>query len=336
MKGSSRRGRLWRTLWNWVHSTLHNLRGVWAVVDLIAVRRLGPRLIPEDHPWSTGISPHTGRPIWPDNIVFASPRRLSPGRGPEDSQIVASLGRFLASMVRRSSAREDIPQGPKRRMPHAVNYIHGSVHYNGLFLVFDDLEDATRHFSDASFVAEFERVARCERRELSLVCRDRDYREVDLAFFLGFLRSAIPWYANANGPRRRVLYGGRCGFVAINTINGSWIRDVYRLAAGRLEGLVRPPVEPGRYFRDSYRGERASSSPIERLFAWLNYRVVRARGAQGGLVFTRRSRIEPASVSAHRRGQRIDNGTAWRMPSLLEVLRGGDPAEPSEREGEGA
>jgi len=294
-------------------------------VDLIAVRRLGPRLIPADHPWATGISPHTGRPIWPENIVFASPRRLPRGDVPDDTRIVTSLGRFLASMVRRSTAAAEIPQGPRRRMPHAVNYIHGTVHHNGLFLVFDDLEDATRHFSDSSFVAEFERVARRERRELTIVCRERDYLEVDLAFFMGFLRSAIPWYANGNGPRRRVLYGGRCGFLAINTINGSWIRDLYRLKAGRLEDLVRPPVERSRYFQAAYRGDRLTSSRVERLFAWLNYQVVRARGAQGGLVFSRRTCIEPAAASADHRS---DAGADWAMPPLLEVLRGRDLTRP--------
>jgi hypothetical protein len=170
-------------------------------------------------------------------------------------------------------------------------------------------------------------VARCERRELTLVCRKRDYREVDLAYFMGFLRSVVPWYANGNGPRRRVLYGGRAGFLAVNTINGSWIGDMADLRAGRRERLVRAPVDRSRYFRGVYRGGRRTSSTAERLFAWLNYRVVRARGVQGGLVFTRRSRIEPRAASMPRGAHGRDAGADWDMPSLLEVLREGRCAD---------
>lgn len=305
-------------VWNWLRSTLHNARGVAAVVDLIALRRLGPRLIAADHPWATGLSPHTGRPIWPDNVAFASARGPLPAGTPGDPEIVAALGRFLASMVGRSASPTEIPHGPRRRMPHAVNYIHGTVHYNGVFLVFDDLADATWHLSDSRFAAEMRRLAREERREITIACRRRDYREADLAFFLGFLRGALPWYANGNGPRRRVLYGGRCGFLAVNTINGSWIRDMRELRAGRLSGLVRPPLPAGRYFRDAYRGDRRTPTAAERVFAWVNYRVVRARGFQGGLVFTRRRRIEPRGAGPERR----DGGTDWPMPRLAELIRG--------------
>jgi hypothetical protein len=40
-------------------------------------------------------------------------------------------------MLRRSNlANPEIPQGKARRMPHAVNYLHGSVHYNGGYVLF--------------------------------------------------------------------------------------------------------------------------------------------------------------------------------------------------------
>ena len=317
------------TLGNWLHSTLHNLQGVAAVVDLIALRPLGPGLIDQDHPWVTGCSPHTHALIWPDNIVFASLRPSGRADLPTDASIATIIGRFLASMVRRSTPREEIPHGPRRRMPHAVNYIHGTVHYNGLFVLFNDFEDAILHLSDPSFVREFKRVAREERREITIVFRDRAYHEIDFAFFMGFIRSNLPWYANGNGPRKKVFYGGRAGFAAVNTINGSWIGDMRSLRAGRFDRLVRPPIDGSLYFQGAYRGDRRGPSRAERVFAWLNYRIVRLRGAQGGLVFTRRETIEPGAVEIYRETGRIDAGVDWPMPSLRDLVKGrGESLEP--------
>jgi hypothetical protein len=312
-----------KALWNWTHSTLHNLRGVLAVLDLMALRRLRPGLIPADHPWVTGVSPHTQALVWPDNIVFASTRPAGRPDLPSDDRIVTTLGRFLASMVKRSIRVDEIPHGPKRRMPHAVNYIHGTVLYNGLFVIFNDFEDAIAHMSDETFVREFKRVAREERREITIVLRDRNYLELDYAFFMGFVRSTLPWYANGNGPRKKVFYGGVAGFPAINTINGSWITDMNNLRRGKHESLVRPPVNRHLYFQRTYRGERTEPSRAERVFAWCNYQVVRFRGAQGGLVFTRREKIEPSAVSAFLKTGRIDAGADWVMPSLLTLVNEG-------------
>ena len=309
-----------KVAWNWVHSTVHNFRGVFAVIDIMALRKLPAKLVPENHPWTTGISPQTGQKIWPENIVFSSPRNEKMKNEISDSDIVTKIGSFLASMTKRSTPETEIPQGPKRRMPHAVNYIHGTVHYNGLFMIFNNFKDAQFYFTDPTFVKEFKRVGVTEKREITIVFRDRDYQEYDYAFFMGFIRSTIPWYANGNGPKKKVFYGAMASYPSVNTINGSWVNDMYELKKNGLTNLVRPAVEKNKYFQMTYQGDRQRYSVAEKALAYLNYAIVKARGAQGGMVFTKRSIIEPDKVNDYNETGEIDAGVNWKIPDFYEEV----------------
>ena len=44
-------------------------------------------------------------------------------------------------------------------MPHGINYIHGTAHYNSGILIFTDFADAIEHFTDRRFAAEVRRFA---------------------------------------------------------------------------------------------------------------------------------------------------------------------------------
>jgi hypothetical protein len=292
-------------LWNWTHSAVHNAYDTCKVVDYMLLRRMDAGLVDRNHPWVTGLSPHTGKIIWPDNIVFASPRKSSwSGPVPEaDEIIVTRIGNFLAAMVAKSTQTSPaIPRGPKRRMPHAVNYLHGPVHFNGGYIIFDDFEDAIFRMTDPAFVQEMKRFAAAERRELTIVFRERRYDPEEYAWCVGFVRAHLPWYANGNGPTpKRVLWGTPSPYAAINPINGSWRRDMEDLRAGNLENLARPPIPKSRYFRGHYRGTRRHSTWIERFHAWVIYRQISMAGFQGGMVFTRRKLIEPDKYEEYRR-----------------------------------
>jgi hypothetical protein len=284
-----------RTLWNWTYSNVHEIYQSYKVVEFMFSRRLGAGALPPDHPWVTGESPHTGGPIWPRNIVMASPRKddwLGPPPEP-DAVIVTRVGRFLSAMVKRSTvANPEIPQGPTRRMPHAVNHLHGAVHFNGGYAIFNDFRDGMCHLSDPAFVREMKRYARGERRELTLVLRERQYHPEEYAWFVAFVRAHVPWYANGNGPtQKRVLMGTPSPYPAVNPINGSWIADVERLRRGDLAGIVRPPIT-GSWFPDRYQGTQSEYGFLERFQAWVLRGIIRAKGFQGNLVFTSRRRIE--------------------------------------------
>jgi hypothetical protein len=289
-------------LWNWTHSNLHNLYdGVW-VVTFMAFTRAG--LLDRNHPWVTGISPDTGRLIWPDNIVYASPHKTTwSGPSPEsDEMIVIRVGKFLAAMVARSTqADPEIPQGPKRRMPHAVNYLHGPVHFNGGYILFNDFADATFHMTDPVFRRETRRFARREKRELIIVFRERGYLPESYAWCLTMVRAHLPWYANGNGPTpEKVLWGTASPYAVINPINGSWIKDMLRLKLGRTANLARPPIPKNRYFQDLYGGRRRDYTWAERFHAWAIYKIISSRGFQGNLVFTPRKRIEPEKYERYK------------------------------------
>lgn len=305
---SPRLGHTGHTLWNWVRSHVHLVEQTYHVLDFMYLHRLESCALDSDHPWATGLSPDTGEPIWPANIVYASPRRRD-WQQPEpdtDEEIVTKIGIFLTRMMARSLVDPEIPQGPSRRMPHAVNLLHGPVHYNGGFVIFDDFGDARRHFADPAFVGEFRRYAKLEERELTVVMRERHYDPEEFAWLVCFLRARLPWYANGNGPtKKRVLWGTPSPYPAVNPINGSWVRDLKRfLASGTAE--ARPPIDVGRYFRGSYREDAIEYSFLERFHAWAQHLIIRAKGFQGGLVFTGRKRIEPQNLVEYR-----DSNGAW-------------------------
>jgi hypothetical protein len=298
-----------RALWYWTYSNVHMIKQTLNVLDFMWVHRVEAGLLPADHPWLTGAMPGSGgATIWPRNIVFASPRGANISTADSDEEIVTQVGRFLAAMVQRSNiADPEIPQGRKRRMPHAVNYLHGPVHYNGGYAVFDDFRDAMAHLSDRRFAAEFLRFAKQERRELTIVLRERSYDPEEYAWFVAFVRAHLPWYCNGNGPtKKRVLHGTPSPFPVVNPINGSWIADVQRLQRGRLDGLVRPPIA-SRYFTGSYAGHRTDFVWMERLHAWTQWLVTEGKGFQGGLVFTKRRVIEPHNWATY-----VDTGGQWR------------------------
>lgn len=285
-----------RALKNFLYSNIHMAKATLEVLDLMFVRRIEAGLLPPDHPWLTGIVPGTDQSVWSRNIVFASKRGEAWHTAPEDDNlIVERIGRFLMTMVRRSNTVEpEIPQGKMRRMPHAVNYIHGAVHYNGGFLIFDNFRDAMRHFSNRGFVAEFKRFARTQRRELTVVLRERHYDPTEFAWFLGFIRAHQPWYANANGPSsKRVLHGTPSPYPTINPINGSWVKDIRALYRGEIENLLEPPFDGPDFFKGVYIGTQTSYTFVEKFLVWAQHLVVRAKGFQGGLVFTKRKQVEP-------------------------------------------
>lgn len=292
--------------WVWLRLTIHNSHGILRVWDIIHFRPLRAGLLPLDHPWVTGVEPATGQPIWTRNILYRSPRRaVRDGAATEDEsddEIVARIGRFLSQMVARSATLPEVPWGRKRRMPHGINYIHGAIHYAAGFIVLDDFRDGIYHFSDPQFVAEIRRFAREARREVVVVFRDRDYDLVEYACLIAMIRTALPYFSNSNGPKKRVLWGNPAPYPVVNIITGNWIRDTYRVKtpAGR-EAIVRPPIEPGRFFQhDDYRGVRTTVRWPERLLAVLTYYRIRARDVRGGLFFVNRRRLIPETLRRQR------------------------------------
>jgi hypothetical protein len=276
----------------WAGQFFHNGHGILRVLDITRWRPLRAGLIGPDHPWATGINPGTGRPIWHENVLFRSPRPAELDL-PEDDDVVQQVGEFLARITALSTAVPEIPWGPERPMPHGINYIHGTAHYNSGTLIFTDFADAIEHFTDPRFLAEVRRFVRQERREVLVMFRQRDYSTTEYAYFACCLRSLFPWFCNSNGPRKRVLWGNPSPFPVANLITGNWIRDVYQLKKpGGALAVVRPPIEQGRYFTTGpYRGWRRAPLWPEKLLArWTNWRI-RLRGARGGLYFVDRRKL---------------------------------------------
>lgn len=266
----------------WLRQIASNLQGIASVVDLIWLRpaRLGAIAI--DHPFCTGLRPSGGEPIWPANIVYATPPR--PGLQPlDDRALVCRTGRFMANMVNQAA------RGKRGRMPPAINYLHGGVHYNGAWLIFNDAREAIRAVSDRKFCRELRRMVRLERREPLLVLRDPDYDPDELTELVCAMRSILPWFSNSQGPKRRVLWGNPSPHPLIAVITGSWIADVRALLAGRE--VARPPIEAGRYFCGRYRGWRDRALAPERALAWATERRIRARGARENLFFVDAARL---------------------------------------------
>jgi len=276
----------------WVRQFFHNAHGILRVLDITRFRPLPAGLIDLAHPWATGLDPATGKPVWHQNVLFCSPRPSDDSLPPDD-YVVERVGQFLAQLAAQSAVVPEVAWGPERRMPHGINYIHGSAHYNSGILVFTDFADAIEHFTDPRFAAEVRRFAREERREVLVMFRRRDYCTTDYAYFVGCLRTLFPWFCNSNGPQKRVLWGNPSPFPVANIITGNWIRDVYRLKRpGGAEAVVRPPVPAGRYFTAMpYRGWRREPLWPEKLLARYTHWRIRRRGARGGLFFVDRRKL---------------------------------------------
>jgi len=152
----------------WLYQMAHNGLGILRVLDIIKFRPLHAGLVDESHPWVTGIDPASRELIWPKNILF---RSISPDLD-SDLDIVRQTCRFLAKRVAASAHLPEIPQGPLRRMPHGISYIHGSSHYNSGILIFSDLPDALRHVTHAPFRQEIWRFIQREPRELLIIFRE--------------------------------------------------------------------------------------------------------------------------------------------------------------------
>jgi hypothetical protein len=270
------------------------IRVAWetgAVFYLMKRTRAG--MLDGDHPWITGLVPGTNEKIWSKNIVYRSPSLRSDGSEESDRHLVEGVGAFLARMTKKSVVVPEIPQGKKRRMPHAVNYLHGTVHYNGVYLVFDDFADLIFHLTDPVFRRDLVRFGNEQKREITLVFRERSYDPLDYAYCIGAVRMLIPWFSNGNGPTKNpVLWGNVAPFPAIGTINGSWMIETFALMRGENDRLLRSPIE-GVHFSGPYRGTRRQPIWVERLMAWLISMDVRLHGFRGQLAFTNRDVIEP-------------------------------------------
>jgi hypothetical protein len=283
-----------KVAWNWMHSTIHNLGGAYHVIKLIKFKPMKNKLIGLDHPWITGLIPGTSEKVYGKNIIFSSPRKnTSWMKEPEDDEaIVNKMGTFLGAMAKKSAVDTEIELGPKRRMPHVVNYLHGSIAYNGGTIIFNDIKDAIFHLSDPQFIKDLYHFTEVEKREFMVILRERDVNPEEYAFLLGFIRGHLKWYANANGPGQRILYGGPSAYPIINVINGNWVRDMYAIEKGDVESVVMEPIK-NKYFNNVYQGSRENFGIAEKALIYFNYLLVKARGFQGGIVFTNRKLIEP-------------------------------------------
>src|SRR5262245_58581310 len=155
----------------WAWQAAHNGLGILRVLDITWLRPLPPGLISRDHPWATGLNPDTGRPVWHQNVLYRSARDPSDENLATDDEVVTKTCRFMAEKAALSAVVPELPQGPGRRMPHGINYIHGASHYNSGILVFRDCADGLAHFTDRRFRADVWRFVRRERREVLVLFR---------------------------------------------------------------------------------------------------------------------------------------------------------------------
>lgn len=294
----------------WVGHHVHNGWGILNVFDIAWLRPMPGGLLPDTHPFVTGIYPVTGNPIWKENLIYRSPRKREFSE--TDEQIVEKVMSFLKFMVHSSASSPKSPVGKPTRMPPAVNYIHGCVHYNGVSLVFDDFPDAVAHFTDPVFMREFKAMLAAERREPTLIFRDRDYDTDEFAVFSCFMKSIFPYFGNPNGNKGRIHWGTPSPYPAFNLITGNWIRDTRMLLTelGRSR-VARPPVARKDYFRGGpYTGGWAGFMLPEKLLSSYTGWRIGMRGEKKGIYFTDNRKLA--------RGFRYD---PVKLPTLQDRLK---------------
>ncbi|MEA9358425.1 hypothetical protein SHI21_19470 [Bacteriovorax sp. PP10] len=275
-----------KTCFIWMRLTVHNTWGILNVFNIVWLRPMKGGLLEKDHPMVTGINPENLEPIWKQNIVFQSIRSEVFENGPTDDSIVCDVGNFMRKMVENSAKSAEFPKGRPDRMPPAINYIHGCVHYNGGFLIFNDFQDAITHFSNKEFQESFKNFVHEEKREPVTIFRNRNYDRVEYLEFVCFLRSIFPWFSNTNGNKKRIGWGNPAPYPAVNTITGHWMKDTYRIYSEKGRSEVCRSAISKKYFSElSYAGERTTVRPEEKFLAKFTDERVLARGAKGNLFF---------------------------------------------------
>ena len=281
---------------NWTQLTFHNTWGILNVLDIIWLRPMPGGLIDEQHPFCTGLDRHTSKSIWWSNLLFRSPRRdpWPAATPPEaDEEIIENVGQYLSRHVRLAASSAEFPRGRPARMPPGILYLHGGVHYNGGWLLFNDFNEAIDHYSDPRFRAELRRFVREQKREPITIFRDRDYDRDEFARFVCFMRSVFPWFSNSNGPKKFVLWGNPSPYPAVNTITGNWIADCRALKTERgRKNVARTPIPTSRYFQDGpYHGERSTARLPERLLALFTAKRINLRGEKENLYFVDKRKL---------------------------------------------
>ncbi|OUR97080.1 hypothetical protein A9Q84_12170 [Halobacteriovorax marinus] len=274
-----------RILPNWALMTLHNTWGIINVFFIVWLRPMKGGMADESHPFATGINPKTGKTIWSENIIFSSTRKAEYNES--DEEIIEAVGKFMSTMFKKSISTQENPIGRPDKMPPAINYIHGGVHYNGGFLIFDDSEDAIAHFSNREFRNSFWKFVLIEKREPVTIFRNKNYDREKLLEFACFMRTMFPFFSNSNGNRKRIGWGNPAPYAAINTITGNWKRDTYKFYS--KESALTAPREPvsSKYFRESshYKSKRSRALAPEIMMAKFTNERVLARGERGNLFF---------------------------------------------------
>jgi hypothetical protein len=211
-----------------------------------------------------------------------------------DEEIINKVGNHLRKQVLMAAARPDQPTGGRCPMPPGILYLHGGVHYNGGWLLFNDFQEAIEHFTDPKFAAEFRRFVKEQRREPVTLFRNRDYDRLEFARFVCFMRTIFPWFSNSNGPKKFVLWGNPSPYPAVNTITGNWIGDCRALKSQEGRGTVaRPPIPQCRYFQNGpYKGERNTTLWPEHLLALFTERRIALRGERENLYFVDKRKLK--------------------------------------------
>ena len=237
-------------------------------------------LLEADHPWVTGELEGSEDPIWFENVVY----RTAPENSEfSDDTMLRSVGKYMTTMVKKSVGPQEIPRGLKRRMPHAINYVHGSSHYNSAILIFNNLQEGFDHFGSSEFRNELFRFVKDQNREVLLFFRDRDYSEAEYAMFVVYLRTRLPWFLNSDGPKKNVLWGNKSPYAVVNLITEEWAKDLFALKGGDINSIVRPPIQSEGYFDENSYISRCSISirwPERLLALYSRFRIL-CRGTKG-------------------------------------------------------
>jgi hypothetical protein len=281
---------------NWIGHNVHNTYGILNVFYLMWWKPMKGGLVKKDHPFVTGLIPETGESVWKKNIIFRSKRnkKIEATVVENDEVIVSSVLRYISKMVEVSSVTKQFPNGRPSRMPPAVNYIHGTVHYNGVTFVFNDSKDALAHFTDPDFRAEFWKFFWNEKREPTIVLRNRNEDRETFKTLSCFMKTSFPFFGNPNFNKGRIHWGTPSPYPVFNLICGWWINPTRKLRHKKNHhNILRPALVSEVYFqKETYIRGRENFLAPERFWTWFTDLRIDLRGNRGGVYFTDKRKLD--------------------------------------------
>lgn len=248
----------------WTRRMRTTLRAIDALklLDLKYLRPLESGLVPDSHPWVTGIHPDTLLPTYVENVVFSTkPETDATGN---DEMIAEHLWRMLGDQISEVAESQEFPFGRHHSKQVTDQYFFGCIRFSAGIVIFNNAKEAANLVNQARFRREMKRFCKETSRDLLFVFREKQLEQKSIDMISGLL---------VRNMRYHVLFPDldRCRYpvLIISAGHTSRLLSLLRMREKEvhvLERMIPPAIPRKRYFTQDFSVEpmRTMRLPFEK------------------------------------------------------------------------